>query len=209
MIDTDITLHGTFTSGHTHRVELLLRALDLPYRFEQAPAAVRATPEFRRRLNPLGQVPVLQDGPLILADSNAILVYLARRYGVGTAWLPDDPVTLAAVQRWLSIAAGEIMYGPATARMATLWNMAGDVHRARAVAARLLPFMDAHLADREWLAADHPTIADLACYGYVARAPEGRIPLDPYPAVNRWLSRVEALPFFKPIPETAIPENAP
>lgn len=208
MTDTGLTLHGTFTSGHTHRVELLLRALGLPYRFEQAPATVRGSSEFRQ-LNPLGQVPALQDGPLILADSNAILVYLARRYGASTPWLPDDPPTLAAVQRWLSIAAGEIMYGPAIARIVTLWNMEGDVHRARAIAARLLVFMDAHLADRQWLAADHPTIADLACYAHVARAPEGRVSLDPYPSVNRWLRQIESLPFFKPIPQTAIPENAP
>jgi glutathione S-transferase len=68
------------------------------------------------RLNPLGQIPVLQDGPLVITDSNAILVYLVKRYAAGGSWLLGDPVDAAQVQRWLSIAAGEVRYGPALAR---------------------------------------------------------------------------------------------
>jgi glutathione S-transferase len=78
MQSPDIVLHGTEVSGHTHRVELLLRMLHLPYRFVPSPAGVRRSAGFLA-LNPLGQVPVLQDGPVLLADSNAILVYLAKR----------------------------------------------------------------------------------------------------------------------------------
>jgi glutathione S-transferase len=198
MTTPTITVHGTAMSGHTHRVENFLTMLDVPYRFVDAPAEVRRSAAFRA-LNPLGQIPVMEDGDLVLPDSNAILIYLAKRYAPGS-WLPEDPVSAAHVQRWLSIAAGEIMYGPATARMATLWGMPGDPVRAREIAANLLPFMDGHLARRDFLAAAHRTIADLACYPYVARAPEGLISLEPYPAVRRWLARVEALPRFKPMP---------
>ncbi len=207
MSTSTIVLHGTPLSGHTHRVELLLLMLGLPYRFETADAATRRSPAFRA-LNPLGQIPVLQDGDLTLCDSNAILVYLVRRYAPGSNWLPDEPVAAARVQRWLSIAAGEVMYGPAVARMATLWNMPGDPERAGEIARRLLAFMDGHLAGRSFLAADHATIADLACYSYVAHAPEGRVPLDPYPAIRAWLARVEALPAFRPMPRTPLPEAA-
>jgi glutathione S-transferase len=202
-----IILHGTPLSGHTHRVELLLLMLGLPYRFETANAETRRSAAFLA-LNPLGQIPVLQDGDLTLADSNAILVYLARRYAAGSAWLPEEPVAAANVQRWLSIAAGEVMYGPATARMALQWNMPGDPVRAAAIAARLLAFMEAHLGQRQFLAADHATIADLACYSYVAHAPEGGIPLDAYPAVRAWLARVEALPKFRAMPASPIPQAA-
>ncbi|HYV66854.1 MAG TPA: glutathione S-transferase, partial [Myxococcales bacterium] len=196
---TDISLYGTELSGHTHRVALLLRMLGLPYRFVAAPSAVRRSPEFRA-LNPLGQIPVLKDGELVLADSNAILVYLARRYGQGTRWLLDDPVGAARVQRWLSIAAGEVKYGPGTARLITLWASPGDLSWTHAIAADLLRFMEHHLAAGGFLAADHATVADLACYSYVAHAPEGRISLDPYPAVRAWLRRVEGLPAFEPMP---------
>jgi glutathione S-transferase len=200
----EIILHGTELSGHAHRVELLLRMLDLPYRYVAAPAAVRASPEFLA-LNPWGQIPVLQDGDLTLADSNAILVYLAKRYAPGSHWLPEEPVAAARVQRWLSIAAGEVMYGPATARMVVQWNLPGDLARAKQIAAVLLRFMNEHLKTRSFLAADHPTIADLACYSYVRHAPEGGIALGEFESVLAWLRRVEGLAHFKPIPPSPIP----
>lgn len=202
-----ISLHGTALSGHTHRVENLLRILGVPYRFVDSPAAVRGTPEFRA-LNPLGEIPVLQDDELVLADSNAILVYLAKRYGASTPWLPEDPVGAARVQRWLSIAAGEVKYGPATARWVTLWGGPGDLVRAQEIADHLLRFMEGHLGARSYLAGDHPTIADLACYPYLAHAPEGRISLEPYPAVVAWIARLEALPRFKRMPRSSIPDGA-
>ena len=206
MTSPNLVLHGLELSGHSHRVELLLRMLDLPYRFVPASASVRNSPEFRV-LNPLGQIPVLQDGDLVLSDSNAIMVYLVRRYAPGSAWLPEEPAAAAEVQRWLSIAAGEVRYGPATARAAALWNMPGDPVWARAVAERLFAFMEGHLAERAFLAADHATLADLACCSYVAHAPEGGVALDPYPAIRAWLARVEALPGFKPMPQS-IPQSA-
>lgn len=196
---TPILLHGTPLSGHVHRVQLLLRMLDLPFELVSAGADVRATPAFLA-LNPLGQIPVLQDGELTLADSNAMLVYLCKRYAPGSAWLPDDAAGAAAVQRWLSLAAGELAFGPASARAITLWGAPGHLERAGAVAARLLAFMDAHLALHPFLAVGHATIADLACYGYVARAPEGGISLAPFANVRAWLGRVEALPGFVPMP---------
>ncbi|HEU4845803.1 MAG TPA: glutathione S-transferase [Burkholderiaceae bacterium] len=201
---TTLILHGTRLSGHVHRVELLLHMLGLPYELVDAPAEVRNGAAFRA-MNPLGQIPVLQDGDLALADSNAILTYLARRYAPDSGWLSDDPVQAAEIARWLSIAAGELRYGPAAARMVTLWNMDGDLVRAHAIAARLLAVMEQHLATRSFLAAGRPTLADLACYGYVAHAPEGGIALDAYPAVRAWLQRVAALPGFVPMPVSAPP----
>jgi glutathione S-transferase len=205
MTPSQIILHGIPLSGHVHRVELLLLALGLPYRLEPAPAEIRGSESFRA-LNPLRQIPVIEDGDLVLADSNAILVYLAKRYGAGTHWLPEEAVAAALVQRWLSIAAGEVMHGPAAARLITQFGVADDPARAGRIAAKLLSFMDAHLADRDFLAADQPTIADLACYSYVAHAPEGGIALAPYPHLRAWLGRVEALPFFKAMPASALPK---
>jgi len=204
MSTPEIVLHGTELSGHAHRVELLLRMLGLPFRYVVASAAVRSTPEFHQ-LNPLRQIPVLQDGDLTLADSNAILVYLAKRYAPGSRWLPEEPLAAAQVQRWLSIAAGQVMYGPAIARMIVQWNFPGDLARAKQIAAVLLGFMNEHLKTRNFLAADHATIADLACYSYVAHAPEGGIALGEYAWVLAWLRRIEALPHFKPIPPSPIP----
>ncbi len=204
---TTIKLYGTPLSGHCHRVEVLLRMLGIAHEYIEAPASVRATEEFGK-LNPLRQIPVLVDGALVLSDSNAIMVYLVKRYGAQTTWLSDDAVEAAQIQRWLSIAAGEVRHGPASARMSSLWNMKGEMDplRAHEIAEKLLTMMDTHLVGRDYLATSNPTIADLACYSYVAHAPEGRISLTPYPAVRSWLARIEALPAFHPMPQSVIPE---
>jgi len=194
------TLHGTRLSGHTHRVQLFLHLLDLPYTYADSPAAVRATPAFRA-LNPLGQIPVLQEDDIVLADSNAILVYLAKRHAAGSGWLPEDPVGAARVQRWLSLAAGEIAYGPAAARVnARFYDTGVPPALSQKLAARALGLMEGELAARDWLAGEAPTIADVACYAYVAHAPEGGIALDAYPRVQDWIARMEFLPGFIAMP---------
>ena len=200
MASSSLIVYGMALSGHSHRVELFLRLLALPYRFIEAPAPVREGAEFRR-LNPLGQIPVLQDGELVLADSNAILVYLAKRYAPGSGWLPDDPVEAAQVQRWLSLAAGEIAFGPARARVAARWGDTGIPQALmHTLADKVLRFMDDSLARQDFLAAPRPTLADLACYAYIAHAPEGGISLEPYPQVGSWIARIQALPNFVPMP---------
>ena len=205
--ESGITLYGTDLSGHVHRVILLLSMLELPYRFVQAPAEMRRSASFLA-LNPLGQVPVLEDDGEAFADSGAILVYLAKRYASGSLWLPENAVAAARVQRWLAIAAGELKFGPAAARVMAIWQTPGDRVQAGETADRLFRFMEAHLADRSYLAAAHPTIADLAVYAYTAHAPEGGVSLDPYPAIRAWLSRVESLPRFKAMPRSTPPAQA-
>jgi glutathione S-transferase len=204
MADDERILYGSEDSGHTHRVRLLLDMLRLPYRFVPTSGDERRSPAFLA-LNPLGQIPVLRDGATALADSNAILVYLALRYDPDRRWLPADPVVAAQVQRWLSIAAGEIRFGPATARAIAQWSTPGDPAQAAAISRRLLGFMEGHLNEREWLAAAHPTIADLACHPYLAHAPEGGVALRGFPGVRAWIDRVCALPHFTPMIDLPLP----
>ena len=189
-------------SGHAHRVELLLRMLQPPYRYVDAETHYRNSAEFQA-LNALRQIPVLTDGALTLADSNAILVYLTGRYAPGSTWLPKEAVAAAQVQRWLSLAAGELRYGAALARRACLSEFPADLECAQQTAVVLLGFMEQHLKGRRWLATEHATIADLACYSYIAHAPEGGVSLDAYGAVRAWLARVEALPGYEPMPAQA------
>ncbi|HGM5474460.1 TPA: glutathione S-transferase family protein [Serratia marcescens] len=200
-----ITLYGTPLSGHVHRVALLLRMLALPYAWVEASADVRQSAAFRR-LNPFGQIPVLQDGDLTLADSNAILVYLVKRYVPDSHWLPEQPAAAARVQAWLSKAAGEVRYGPAACRLIAQFAVPEDYQAARAVSDRFLPQMEQHLSERDYLATEHPTIADLACHSYVAVAAEGGISLSPYPAIRRWAARIAVLPGYFAMP--ALPEPA-
>ncbi len=194
-----IKLYRFFLSGHSHRVELFLSLLKLPYERVDVDLAANAhkQPAFLT-MNPFGQVPVIQDGETTLADSNAILVYLASKYDAGQ-WLPRDPVAAAAVQRWLSVAAGPIAFGPATARLATLFKAPVNAEDAIARANSLFTVMEAELKTSSFLTGNTPTIADIANYTYIALAPEGNVSLDPYPHLRNWLQRIEALPGFVPV----------
>jgi glutathione S-transferase len=199
MSESERVLYGAVHSGHSHRVQVLLEMLELPYRFEPTPAERRCMPQFLA-LNPLGQIPVLQEGETIIADSNAILVYLALAHDSERRWLPADPLHAARVQRWLSIAAGEVRHGPGAARLIAQWGASGDSAQARAIALKLFEFMEGHLERSEWLAGGRATIADLANYSYIAHSAEGALFLDEFPAILAWLARVRALPRFSPMP---------
>lgn len=195
-------IHHHPLSGHSHRVVLFASLLGLNAELVEVDlkSGAHKKPEFLA-LNPFGQVPVLEDDGVAIADSNAILVYLATKSGQ-RAWLPGDARGAAAVQRWLSVAAGEVAYGPAAARLITVFGAGFNAEEVIGRAHALLNKLEAHLANREWLAADHPTIADVAIYSYLARAPEGNVDLSAYTAVKGFLGRVEALPGFVPFVQT-------
>ena len=195
-------IHQHPLSGHSHRAVLFASLLGLDPELIEVDLASGAhkKPEFLA-LNPFGQVPVLEDDGVVIADSNAILVYLAKKSGEA-GWLPEDARGAAAVQRWLSVAAGEVAYGPAAARLITVFGAHYNAEEVIGRAHVLLKRLEDHLVAHEWLAADRPTIADVAVYSYVARAPEGNVDLSTYPAVKRFLGRVEALPGFVPFVQT-------
>lgn len=197
-----IKLYDFATSGHAHRAKLMLSLLDLPTEIlpVQLDKGEQKQPAFLA-LNPFGQVPVIDDNGTIIADSNAILVYLATTYGKGR-WLPQDSFGQAQVQRWLTVAAGPLAFGPAAARLITVFGYAFDADEVITRAHNLLKVMDAELAERPFLVGDAPTIADIANYSYTAHAPEGNVSLEAYPNVRAWLARIEALPGFVAMPRT-------
>jgi glutathione S-transferase len=190
-------------SGHCHRVELLLSLLGLPYQLEHVDLLVGAhkQPDFLSK-NAFGQVPVLEDGDVTLADSNAILIYLAERYDSDARFWPRTAQGRAAVVRWLSVAAGQLASGPAAARLVKVFGRKLDHVLAINVAEQLFAVLEAELTRRAFLVQETPTLADVALYAYVARAPEGDVSLAKYPALRAWLGRVEALPGFVPMTAT-------
>lgn len=197
-----IKLYNFPRSGHAHRVELMLSLLELPTEliFVDLAKGAHKQPDFLA-LNAFGQVPVIDDQGVVLADSNAILVYLAQKYGKGR-WLPADPVGAARVQRWLSIAAGPIAFGPAIARLITVFGAPNNAEEVITRSHNLLKVIDRELSKSTYLAGDEPTIADVAAYSYIAHAPEGNVSLADYANVRAWLARIEALPGFVGMPRT-------
>ena len=190
-----ITLYGAPLSGNAYKVRLLLGLLGLE--FEETVINLQ-TRENRTEtflaLNPRGQVPALIDGEATIWDSQAILAYLARRYG--EEWLPVEPAALAEVMQWLAVAENELLFGLARARAVKVFGRDFDLASCQAYGRAGLRVLEQRLAVHAWLAAGRPTIADVACMPYVALSYMGGIPLDDRPAIRRWIDRVRALPGF-------------
>jgi len=194
-------LYGFPKSGHSHRAELMLRLLGVDFTFREVDlAGGEQRGEAFLKLNPFGTVPVLDDNGEIVADSCAILVYLAAKHDPAGLWLPREPFGAAQVQRWLSVAQGPVFNGPCCARLVTVFGRDFDHARAVAVAEKLLATLDATLAGKTFLVNARPTLADVALYSYIAHAPEGGVDLAPFAQVMAWLKRIEALPGFAPMP---------
>ena len=198
-----ITLYDFELSGNCYKLRLLMSILGLRYDIvpiDFFPGRQHKSDAFLR-LNPFGQLPVLQDDALTLSDSGAILAYLARKYDPSGLWFPDDPATLAQVLRWHAIA-DEITATSSVARLVLGFDYELDLDKAQQGAHRLFRLIDEHLwfgerEGRDWLCAPgHPTTADIACFPYVMLSEEGGIARQDYPALRRWTDRVRRIPGF-------------
>lgn len=198
-------LYHLALSGHAHRARLFLSLINADVEIYEVDFAnaEHKSPDFLK-MNSFGQVPVLVDGDEVICDSTAIMVYAAKKFG-RTDWLPETPREAAEVQRWLAVAAGQVAYGPAAARLITVFNAPFNAEEVIGRAHTALAVINLELEQRNWIAStDHPTIADVALYSYIARAPEGNVDLSGYKAVNAWLKRVEDLPGFIDLPHTPV-----
>lgn len=188
-------LYDYAASGNCYRVRLLLALLDRPY--DRVPVDIFAgetlTEEFGR-LNPARETPVLElDSGAIIVQSNAILWYL----GEGTLYLADDALSRASTAQWLQFEQEWIMRGIGAARF---WTLTGrnphGIAKRVAVGRQGLDMLDAHLSGRDYVVADAPSIADISLFAYTHVAPDARIDLAAWPAVQRWIERIERLPRF-------------
>lgn len=195
-----LKLYDVALSGNCHKVRLMLALLGLEH--EIVPVNLQQSEQKSApflKLNPLGQVPVLKDGEVVVRDAQAILVYLARRYG-GEDWLPLEAESMSKVVQWLSTAANEIQHSLAAARLYFLFNANIDLELAQKRGHGILQIIDEHLAGRHWLECDRPTIADVACFPYVALAADGKVSLEAYPHVSAWSERIKQLPGYVGMP---------
>lgn len=194
-----LTLFDYLPSQNAWKVRLLLNQLNQPYR--TVPVSIfegeGKTAKFRR-INPTGTVPAIQLGDgRVLAESNAILLYLAD----GTPYLPTDPFDRAKVQQWLCFEQERVESVIGTLRH---WTMTGKLARRsaemieakRGAAVRSLGILESELSTRFFIAGDRYTIADMAVFAYASRAEEAGLSLDAYPNFRGWIARVEAQPGF-------------
>lgn len=199
-----IKLYDYELSGNCYKVRLMLSILGLPYETENVeffPSRQHKSEAFLQ-VNPLGQLPALQDGELVLRDAQAILVYLASRYDSSRRWYPTDkPETMGQIAMWLAFA-DSLTGSISTARLHDLFSYDFDVEECRQRAHQLLRILDEHLwfqesRGQEWLCTrDNPSIADIACFPYVMLSDQGGVSLIDYPAVRRWTDRVRRINGF-------------
>jgi glutathione S-transferase len=195
-----IRLHDHHLSGNGHKVRMLLSMLGLDHEhiFTDVPGGLPQKDPAFAALNPLLQIPILEDDGTVIWDSQAILVYLARRYGPD--WFPLEPKSAAQVMQWLSFATNEINNSLQQARLYYLLGEHIDIDLMTRRGMRALAILDRELVNRAWLATDRPTIADLACYPYVGLSRQGKLPLDDFRHVIAWMERIEALPGYVSMP---------
>ncbi|MFG1363902.1 glutathione S-transferase family protein [Xanthobacter sp. V7C-1B] len=192
-----LTLYSTQASGNSYKVRLILAKLGRPFRLEEVDifAGEHRTPEFLAR-NPEGRVPLLGIDGCFLAESNAILFYLAD----GTPFLPADPFDRAETLRWMFFEQHSHEPGIAAARFWLKQVRGGrdlrthDVDRWMEEGYAALKVMERHLAGRRYFVGEALTIADMALYAHTHVAEEGDFSLRGFPAVRAWLERVAAEP---------------
>ena len=152
-------------------------------------------PEFRA-LNPMGEVPVLDWGGRVLTQSGAIQIHVAEAAGRFLGPDPDE------TRRWLFWDNHKMSAQAGTLRFVS--NFVPADKRPDAVipwlSARFRPalkVLEARLADRDWLTGEEPTIADLACCGYLFYPEPFGFDRPDWPHIDRWLARISALPGWK------------
>jgi glutathione S-transferase len=198
-----IELYDYELSGSCYKVRLLLNFLSLEWKplpvdfVEKEHTTARITD-----LNPLGELPILQDDELRLRDAQAILVYLAERYDAAHLWYPQPAAQRGLVHQWLSLAGNELM-SVAAARLTKSLRYPLDLDALQVRARRALEIMDDHLSAHKFFVTDHPTIADIACFPYSALAPEAGIDLAGYPDLVEWIVRFRRLQGFSAMPGIA------
>jgi glutathione S-transferase len=198
-------LYDYLPSGNGYKCRLVLKQLSLPYELVEVDIKTGATrtPGFLA-MNPNGRIPLLEIPERgFLAESHAIIHFLAR----GSRLAPEERYDNALMWQWLCFEQYNLEPNVGTARF---WlkslgktpaelgeKLAEKQDKGRAA----LEVLERGLADREWLVADHYSLADVALYAYTHVAPDAGLDLEAYPSIRAWIARVESQAGWAPITE--------
>lgn len=156
------------------------------------------TPEFRK-LNPMGEVPVLVEGETVLTQSGVIQDYVIEKTG---KFGGSGAAERREVWRWVLFDNHKVsgVAGPLRFNMNFLPPERRNEDINAFLSMRLnsaLKSLDAVLADRSWLVGDGPTAADISCCGYLFYPEPFAFDRTNFPAIDAWLDRIAALPGWK------------
>jgi len=193
-------LYNVTYSGNSYKVRLLLAQLGITCEIVEVDIlkGESRTNDFLM-INPNGRTPVLDDNGFVLAESNAILAYLAR----GTKFLPDDRKKFGLVFQWMFFE--QYSHEPYIATSRFWLQHKPDSSEKTAILASkrdggwaALRIMEEHLVKNNFFVGDY-SIADIALFAYTHVADEGGFPLDNFPKIRDWIGRVKAQPGFVPM----------
>ena len=196
-----LTIWGRTSSINVQKVVLACEELKLPYVRHDAGGAfgIVQTAEYKA-MNPNSLVPVMVDGDLVLWESNAIIRYLAAKHGAGTLW-PTDPAARALSDRWMDWQTTNL----SVKMHAAFWGLirtAPDKQDAAAIAASAaateasMAILDAALAGKAFIAADHVTMGDIALLAAAFRWLNLPLQRQSRPHVEAWVARMMARPGY-------------
>lgn len=202
----EITLYGYELDENSYRARLLLSMLGLDWQtvaIDMFPGQEHGKPAMLA-LNPLGTLPVVKDGDLVVYGMAPVLLYLARAHDAAQQWLPHDPGAFADVVRWVGF--GDTALGPAVAaRLQALFDTPGDETTLRASARKAFRIMDDHMTIRhfdglEWFCGSGPTLGDLMLFPSFALSRDFGIDHAEFPALRRWIRHFRSLKGFLTMP---------
>jgi glutathione S-transferase len=196
-----LTIHGRINSINVQKVVLACEELKLPYVRHDAGGAfgIVQTPEYKA-MNPNSLVPVLIDGDLVLWESNAIVRYLAAKYGEGALW-PKDPGQRALSDRWMdwhSIGFYPKMHQAFWGLVRTPPEQRDHAAIEASIAATepALDILEAELAGKTFLCGDQVTIGDIALLPGIFRWLHMPVTRKPRPVAEAWTARLSGRPGY-------------
>jgi len=182
-------------SGNCYKVRLLLSHLGIEYeRIKVDIFKGEHKADYFTGINPNQKIPVLDDDGFIMWESNAILLYLAKKYSPNT-YISDDPQNYGLITQWLIFGKTSVDPNLAVARYYKKFLKEDqykkeDLQKLQAQGGQTLSILNNHLSQNEFLAGDY-SVADIASFPYIMLSYEGGMDLSKYEFVNNWIKSIE------------------
>jgi GST-like protein len=194
----------TWPTPNGHKIHIMLEETGLPYTVH--PIDIQAGDQFKPeflKISPNNKIPAIvdRDGPggrpMALAESGAILFYLASKTG---RFLPADIRDRWAVMQWVMFQMGHI--GPLLGQAHHFLGYAVEkipyaINRYKNEANRLYGVLDRRLGESDYVACGEYTIADIAIMPWLRSSERQGVIMDEYPNVKRWFDRINERPAVK------------
>jgi len=198
---TTYRLHYFPESGNSYKLALMLALCGQTFEpvWTDFGGGITFTPDWRRRVNPMGEIPVLEEDAIRLTQTAPILLRLAERYG---QFGPEDEQARFELLRWLFWDNQKLSGYMATYRYRRAFTPSPDEKVQTFLRKRIddfLSILSGEVAERSFILGDRPTIADISMCGYLSFPVEesGYDLAARFPPVHAWLQRIAALPGWR------------